>query len=149
MTIIAPHGLRSARDALPLIQNEIGKACRTVSQRRYGRAGGGVAGSVVFGGSFAGSGVADVLGAGVVGAEFILSGGDAPALGGAGRSQAVRPSEIRHAAAKVIFFMLLLSWKTKVFRAMCHAKRHARFDITRSRNATGKSFAAQQDKAHR
>jgi hypothetical protein len=86
-------------------------------QSRYGRAGGGVAGSVVFGGSFAGSGVAEVLGGGVVGAVLVLSGGDAPVLGGAGRSQAVRPSEMSNAAAKVIFFMLLLSLETKVLRA--------------------------------
>jgi hypothetical protein len=116
-----------------------------LSQSHYGRAGGGVAGSVVFGGSFAGSGVAEVLGGGVVGAVLVLSGGDAPVLGGAGRSQAVRPSEMSNAAAKVIFFMLLLSLETKVLRVI----RYASFDITRSRDATGRSFAAQQDKAHR
>lgn len=90
-------------------------------QSRYGRAGGGVAGSVVFGGSFAGSDVAGVLGDDVLGAVLVLSGGDAPVLGGAGRSQAVRPSEMRHAAAKVIFFMLLLSLETKMLRAIRYA----------------------------
>jgi hypothetical protein len=100
-----------------------------------------VAGSVVFGGSFAGSGVVEVLGGGAVGDDVLgavlgLSGGDAPALGGVGRSQAVRPSEMSNAAAKVIFFMLLLSLETKVLRVMRyarrHARRHARVDITRS-----------------
>lgn len=102
-----------------------------MSQNCYGRAGGGAAGSVVFGGSFAGSGVAEVLGGGVVGAEFILSGGadgDAPALGGAGRSQAVRPSEMSNAAAKAavkeIFFMMLLTLETKVLRATQNLPQH-------------------------
>ena len=115
-------------------------AAAALPQSRYGRAGGGAAGSVGFGASFAGSDVA-----GVLGAVLILSGGDAPVLGGTARSQAVRPSEMRHAAARVILFMLLLSLETKVLRVI----RHASFDITRSRHATGKLFAAQQDKAHR
>jgi hypothetical protein len=64
-----------------------------------------------------------VLGGGVVGAVLVLSGGDAPALDGAGRSQAVRPSEMSNAAAKEIFFMLLLSLETKVLRVIRYALR--------------------------
>ena len=85
-----------------------------------------MAGSVVFGGSFMGSDVAGVLGGGVVGAVLVLSDGDAPVFGACGRSQAVRPNETSNAAAKVIFFMLLLSLETKVLRAT------QSFDITRS-----------------
>jgi hypothetical protein len=88
-------------------------------------AGGGVAGSVDFGISFAGSAGAGVLGGGDEGAEFILSEGEVlPALG-AGRSHALRPSVMTDAAAKIKIFMLLLSLKTKMPSVMQVLPKHA------------------------
>jgi hypothetical protein len=88
-----------------------------MQQSGYGRAGG-VAGSVVLGGSFAGSDGAGVLGGGVLGATLGFSDDDAPPGLGAGWSQALRPSEMRTAAANVNNFMLLLSLETKVLSVM-------------------------------
>jgi hypothetical protein len=87
-------------------------------------AGGGVAGSVDFGISFAGSAGAGVLGGGDEGAEFILSEGDVLSALGAGRSHALRPSVMTDAAARIKIFMLLLSFKTKMLSAMQVLPRH-------------------------
>jgi hypothetical protein len=89
-----------------------------IQPNRYGRAGGGVAGSVVFGGSFAGSegAGAGVLGGGgdVLGATLGFSGGGALPDLETGWSHAVRPSGISNVAAKVNNFMVLLSLEIKV-----------------------------------
>jgi hypothetical protein len=66
-----------------------------------------VTGSVVFGGSFAGSD----------GAMLGFSGGGVLPVLGAVRSQALKPRAMRIAAEAVTIFMLLLSLETKVLRA--------------------------------